>query len=230
LKYIISNHFTDKEFWSIISQYQYLDENFIREYDDKLDWKQLSIYQNINLELITDYLDKVDWAHIPLNIYSSLLINDNTIKIFDKYPIWNNIACLKNISNNVLFDYFDKFDRFAICNILSLRTLDIEQIDKIVTKYIDDKDIWRLISGGQMLNNQFIDKYIDKLDWTELSENHIFIVEDLIKYSNYIDYQSISYNDSFCDEWLKVLLNDEKFSSKKDKLDIEFLNKYKIIT
>jgi hypothetical protein len=229
LDYLILNGFIDLDFWNIISQYQQLNNEFIRKYDDKLNWKLISTYQVIDLELLTDYLDKIDWTNIPLNISASSLINDNTIQLFDKYPIWENITCLTNLSNNVLFRYFDKLPFNAIINILSYRGLNHEFINTIIKKF-DMPEVWKEISSNQYVSNEFIDLYIDKLDWSELSENYPFKGTDLTKYNKYIDYKKLSYNDNFSEVWLEILSNNKKTNPNVNNLDISFLMNYCIIS
>ena len=249
LDYLILNGYVDSEFWNIISQYQILTNEYIRKYDDKLNWKLISTYQNIDLDLITDYLDKIDLNNIPLNISSSSLINSNTITLFEKYPIWDNIACLNNLSNDTVFNSFEKLSHNSIINILSYRELDDKFIMKIIEKF-NDPEIWKLISMNQTVTTSFIDKYIDKLDWKEFSENHNFSYcssvlkadanpetdkqsfpkHELSKYNMYIDYKYLSYNDNFTSDWLDILIDNKITNINVKNLDLHFLSEYDILS
>jgi hypothetical protein len=222
LKKIINCGYVDDNFWNLISQYQHLSANFIKEYDDKLNWKLISIYQDLNMELITEYLDKIDWNNVPLNISSGYLINDDTIKLYEKYPIWNNIGYLRNVSTTTIFKYFDKFSIKTIYGILKFRQLDENQINMIINKYHND-DIWLLISEHQILDENFVDKYQDKLYWDKISENYDFSGEELIKYGDRIDYKILSFNDNFNDMWINCLIKIAKTNKNVNNLDMKYL-------
>jgi len=53
-----------KWYWIEISKYQYLTEDFIREFKDKVDWWYISYYQELSEPFIREFKDKVDWWYI----------------------------------------------------------------------------------------------------------------------------------------------------------------------
>ena len=224
LNYFIINEFIDSEFWNLISQYQDLCDDFIKNNSDNLNWTLLSTYQDLNLDTIINNLDKIDWNNIPLNITFALFINDNTIKLFEKYPIWEKIAYLKNVSTEVLFNYFNKLTKKSIINIIKFRNLNIEQLSKIITMYKEDLEIWSLICENQTLTTELIDKYINYINWDELSESFDFSSDDILKYHNYINYKKLSYNDNFNDTWLNTINSEVKqINDKVINVDTTYL-------
>ena len=220
LNYFIVDEFIDNDYWNLISQYQVLRTDFIKNYSDNLNWTLLSMYQDLNFDIIVDNLDKIDWKNIPFNITFRTFINDETIKLFEKYPIWENLASLKNISTNILFNYIDKINRNGIINIIKLRDLEINQLTKIANIYLGDAEIWDLICEYQEFNGDFIDKYIKDINWNILSENYDFTINDILKYNNYINYTNLSYNNNFNEEWISSILSNGKIN----EIDIKYLN------
>ena len=53
-----------KEDWIDISEYQYLEEEFIEKYKDKVNWGCISYYQKLSESFIEKYQNKVNWGCI----------------------------------------------------------------------------------------------------------------------------------------------------------------------
>jgi len=50
--------------WVLISSYQRLSENFIREFQDKVYWPSISNKQKLSESFIREFQDKVYWPYI----------------------------------------------------------------------------------------------------------------------------------------------------------------------
>jgi len=228
----INNAFIDDDFWKIVSKYQVLSNDFIRNYDSKLDWSFISLYQNIDIDLITDYTHLINWSNLPLNVYTSTLFNNTTIKLFADFPIWNNIGCIRSLSNDTLEYYFDKLETDAIINILNYREISYKFLLNIINKFGNDIKVWQAICSSQSnyLNESLITSYKNLIDWNELSENYDFSSNELVKYNNYINYNKLSFNDNFNEEWLNPLHNNNKTNNNvKNDLNLDHLIEYSMI-
>ena len=51
----------------MISKYQKLSEDFIREFQNKVNWYLISRCQKLSEEFIREFQEKVDWIEISLN-------------------------------------------------------------------------------------------------------------------------------------------------------------------
>ena len=58
---IISKHNGD---WGMISQINYLSEDFFRKFKDKVNWVFTSKYYKLSEDFIREFQDKVDWESI----------------------------------------------------------------------------------------------------------------------------------------------------------------------
>ncbi len=54
----------DKINWEMLSGYQTLSEDFIREFEDKVDWFEISIHQKLSEDFIREFEDRVYWYYI----------------------------------------------------------------------------------------------------------------------------------------------------------------------
>lgn len=103
-----------------------------------------------------------------------------------------------------------------------------------------DAEAWKMISSNNHLSMDMLDKYADKLDWNEISENrdilwtldginkfanrlnwsnfsvccpdHIINEVTLQKFANRWDWKAISNRDNFYNDWALL----EKFADKAD--------------
>lgn len=53
--------------WKMISEYQSLGENFIREHKDKVNWYNISLYQKLSAQFLREFKDLIVWNNIPSN-------------------------------------------------------------------------------------------------------------------------------------------------------------------
>jgi hypothetical protein len=70
--------------WYMISYYQALSEDFIREFADKVNWYQISRHQTLSEPFIREFADKVDWRHIS----SSQTLSEPFIRDFADKIDW----------------------------------------------------------------------------------------------------------------------------------------------
>ena len=63
-KFFDENKDNFEVYWSYISEFQILSEEFIEKHSDKVNWEYISKYQKLSEEFIEKYYDKVDWYNI----------------------------------------------------------------------------------------------------------------------------------------------------------------------
>jgi len=56
----------DNVHWGVISRYQKLSEDFIREFQDKIDWNYISYCQILSEDFIREFKNKVNWKYASL--------------------------------------------------------------------------------------------------------------------------------------------------------------------
>ena len=92
--------------WFIISQYQKLSENFIREFSNKVDWNWISRYQKLSEDFIKEFQDKVNWFNISW--YQEL--SENFIREFQDKVNWGEISERQELSKDFIEEFKDKID------------------------------------------------------------------------------------------------------------------------
>jgi len=174
----------EQDLWSIVS-YHILGLNtsnsFINKNKNKIDWYYLM--RNI----ITNFEDTQE------KILENFLIEHNQI-IYDKFLKVIFLARYSNNSKKYSMDTFifpevfiktlcqlNKFNNSYLSYILGHQKLSIELIEELISlNYINDLS-WKIISLCQILTPEFINKYIDKLDWTQIKYNQTWSLYDDIQ-------------------------------------------------
>lgn len=93
--FFLEDEFVDiyKDFlnWNIISEEKYLSENFIEKFSDYLDWKEISYNQYLSENFIRKNKDKVYWEHIT----TQQNLSEEFIEEFSDYIDWDWIVLNK---------------------------------------------------------------------------------------------------------------------------------------
>lgn len=213
-----------KSFWNNLSSYQQLSHDFIKIYGDKLNWINITMCQKLTLDFLIENAKFITWDRLSFNLSGNQLINDKTILLFKDYLIWNTIGCFMNVNTNTIFDNLNYLTDEGAMSIIKYRTLNTQQL-KILLKLCKNSEFWKYVSMMEDLEDSFIEEYIDKLQWHELSNNYNFDKKQLQKYGNYIDYDQLSHNFNMCEEWLEELKNMKMY----DKLNLSFLMELDLI-
>ena len=93
--------FSDKLYWSRISMYQKLSEEFIREFSDKVNWNYISTYQKLSEGFIREFSDKVDWEWI--STYQKL--SEEFIREFSNKVNWKYISKYQKLSEEFIREF-----------------------------------------------------------------------------------------------------------------------------
>ena len=93
--------FSDKVYWSRISIYQKLSEEFIREFADRVVWEYISRYQKLSEEFIREFSDKVDWSYIS----ECQKLSEEFIREFAEKVDWEYISSNQKLSESFIKEY-----------------------------------------------------------------------------------------------------------------------------
>ena len=102
--------FADKVNWGCISLHQKLSEPFIREFKDKVDWVGISVHQKLSENFIREFKDKVDWCYICT--YQKL--SENFIREYQDKVYWSNISWHQKLSEDFIREFQDEVDWYFI--------------------------------------------------------------------------------------------------------------------
>lgn len=206
----------DTNVWDIISKHQYLNTDIYELYGDLLNWNLITMYQSLTFDQFSTYLDKLNINLLHYNIVLNNYISDNTITLLNK-KLYDNIGYFDNISDDFIIENIAKLSYNGIISALENRDLELDTIYSIVNSYPDKLDILiPIICDNQQIDDNFIVKYNDRIDWNKLSENLPWSVELLDKYYDKIDFEALSRNIYIKDDWcdkLDYLANENKIDS-----------------
>ena len=155
--------------WVLISEYNKLSENFIREFQNYVDWDLISEYQKLSEEFIREFQDKVDWFYISK--YQKL--SENFIREFQDKMNWYHISKFQNLSENFIMEFKDKVNWYNISSYQKLSDNFIENF-----KLTIDEDNWLYKS------TEFKKKQIVKCGLYECHEDY-FIAYKAIRNDRY---------------------------------------------
>ena len=173
----------DKVNWKMISIYQKLSENFIREFQDKLDWDFISECQILSEDFIREFADKVNWECI--SYYQTL--SESFIREFQDKIDWYQISQSQKLSEDFIKEFQDKVRWDWISQFQKLS-------EEFIREFKDNVD-WYFISKYQKLSENFIKEFQEKLgDVKEISwlyKDKEFLKQQVIEsglYECYDDY------------------------------------------
>jgi len=179
------------EDWEFISQNQCLSEDFIREFKDKVDWTLICENQTLSEDFINEFEDKVDWRVV--STYSNYFVDCN-IKIH---------------STTLSEDFFRKnYDRLPLILLDSLFTISF--LKEHAHKFNNYQ--WQWVSEKQILSEDFIREFKDKVYWTLICENQTLSEDFINEFEDKVDWSLISiyqrpFNKKFSIEFLKKNIN-----------------------
>jgi hypothetical protein len=148
------NELPDKNnyFWTNISEYQNLSEEFIREFKDNVNWSYISIYQKLNESFIIEFKDKVYWNYISRD----QKLSEEFIREFKDNVSWYNISQFQKLSENFIREFKDKVHWLCISIYQKLS----EDFIREFKDYVD----WVRISHYQKLSDEFWEEFWEELD------------------------------------------------------------------
>lgn len=147
--------YQDKLNWRVISECQTLSEDFIREFKDKVRWDSISWRQILSEDFIKEFIDKLD----PYLVCRDQKLSEDFLWQYVDWVNWQSIHN-QELSNDFIKTFFDKIDKNDHANLVYKQELSMEVIEKLDKRKVS----WKDISRNQNLTEEFIEKYINKLD------------------------------------------------------------------
>lgn len=186
--------------WKLISQYQKLSEQFMRDFNHKLDWHVLPKYQTMSDKFIKEFRGKFWWGDFPYNKLSEELISE----LYDTV-CWPEVSKeKKNLSNKFIETWAHRLDWFNLCY--------FNKVDSsILSKYADRLSFdWTVLCEHQNLSEDFMREFKDRMYWDKLLNRRLLskdFIREMNKYfSGYIRmivktvYPNNNYSDKFKNE------------------------------
>ena len=209
--------------WEKLCIYQNLDIDTIENNLDKINWDIISENQFLTIEFIAKYKDKINWELLGKNIKITEILNDSFIDVFSEYDLTYSFIWSNSISEDKVLQNFDKLNEQKILDLLEIRKLSDNFINKIFNKY-NDKKFFDAAIEGQDLSCEFINTHNDNLDFNLISQyqnlNFDFIKNNLDK----ISLQYLSLNDNLDEElFLQIYEIKNQFN---DDFNWEYISKY----
>jgi len=90
----------------LVSKYQDLSENFIREFKDKLDWTNISYHQKISEDFIRKFTGRINWYHIS----SSQNLSEDFIREFQDKLYWTTLSINQILSEDFIREFKHKLN------------------------------------------------------------------------------------------------------------------------
>lgn len=174
--------------WDDISRKD-LSINFMTKYKDNLNWSIICYKNDIPNYYYKHFVDKLDWKEIC----KRQQLTSSFIKKYEKYMNWDLVATRGYINDDIFTEFFEelycsmKFNKIFINSNTTISANIISQYE-----YYYDNDIWNSISIYKNLDDEFINKYKDKLNWKLLSNSFKFTETQIIKYKKYIKWNDLS--------------------------------------
>ena len=167
---------------------------------------------------------------ITIKFKTQYLFNDGFVKLFEDKPFWDNIGWMDKVSIDFIYRYEKNMTINGWLSLLEHKNLDTSDIIKILehipTNETDKlNQAWEFISNSQTLDNDFIDKYHEKLNWKDICLFYPLDWETIQKYSTYIQLRYLSNNDCMTNELANKIKNSNLFTEKLDDKDYDKIDK-----
>ncbi len=216
--------------WRSLCKRQRLTEDFMRKYKDHLDWHLVSQEQWMTLEFIMEFVDidengvGIHWEVLPTNQELEYLLNDGFVILFQNKDIWGNIGWIRNMTEECVERFKDKIPLQGWIDLLGNKRFTTEFVEKLVQELEMNDDLWEAISSGQRLNQEFMERYQDELNWFELSLHQKFDIDFIFKMKDKISLNNLSMNDCLNEQMIEQI--SEKEDEFDDELDWVFISEY----
>jgi hypothetical protein len=92
-----------KEYSDVISTYQVLSENFIREFKDYVNWVNISYDQVLSESFIREFKDMVSWAGIS----ERQILSESFIREFKHKVFWGYISHNQKFEDEFVLEFLD---------------------------------------------------------------------------------------------------------------------------
>jgi len=208
-KYLFNN-----EHWKLISKHQILSEGFIEGYENKVGWFTISKYQTLSEEFIKRNENKLFTKDmLSFQNVSSKYFSNNFKKIkYHGLLKVNKLSeeTIRDNINNLNIDYI--FENILVSN----KFIDLYLKKEKMKEDNNYKELMEIIVKNQDLSEEFIEEYLDDINFYKLAKNKNIKIKTLKKYKKFINLNKI------------VITNVNISSEDKLKMENDYLRFYKV--
>lgn len=205
--------YSDKEWnWYSLSENPYLSIDFFEKYGNKhVNWEYFSKHPDLSVESIKKIEKKhrINWSQVSKHPNMTMHIIETEEELV-KYWNWKQIMDNPNITKEFIIKHIDKFDNIKVdpYSYDDDLNLPIEFIDRNINEFPN----WKLISKNHNITEEFIEKYIDNINWKKLSKNTLGWKKDkTLEYYQQRKELTIEKTSIFKDELIEQSWNPERF-------------------
>lgn len=169
-----------------------LSEQFLRDYADKLNLGLIEITDALSDDFIITYKDKLDFSKYQRSYTSKELFEE----IKDKIDLNSYLSALP-LDMKFIEEQFDVLKSYK--ELYEHQNLPLDFIEKHIEDISDDDFETWTFSDGFEYNDDFLKKYIKKLNWSAVTkriteDKNLNIDDIIIAYQDYLDWKIIADN------------------------------------
>lgn len=182
-------------------------ERFIRKYAFDINWKTISNSSaNLSIDFLREFRDKIDWQRY----FNYHVPTEKFIEEFKDIIPWCYIPGRVKMSESFIRRHRLEMEKYYSCwnSICEHQVLSEEFIEEFA-----DKVDWKAVSFKQKLSKEMIHKYANKVDWRYIVANQKLDQKFIKDHIDYITSQLSSW------QWTDMI--------KRIKFGKRFLRKYK---
>ncbi len=182
--------------WKTLCLTEELSDEFIQQNFKKINWNYFSRYQKLTFEKIDKYINKINWREIIYNPYFDKKFVNRYINHLDWHFcefFWSKLDpdTLSNFMKNS-YEWVSAISRLKLS----------EDFLTENNKYFNDH-LWKMVCGWQVLSEDFIRKFADKVDWHSIS-SHQEISENFIReFQDKVDWKMISQKKNLSEDFIR---------------------------
>lgn len=161
----------DNTNWENISRDYKLSEDFMREFQDKLDWFTASSCQILSEDLMRELIEKNVYLNWRfISTHNQQLSEDFMREFQDKFN-WINVLLTRLLTEDLIKEIFKNKTKPWI------RISKYQILSENFIKEFKDKVVWKHISACQSLSESFIEEFKDYVDWKNIA-NHQYLSKE----------------------------------------------------
>jgi hypothetical protein len=141
----------------------------------------------LNKETFREYRYCIDFMTL---LYNEQHLPDKTIDNLHMEIDFSMLSKYQKLSDNLLYKYHNRI--LVINNLLSEQVLPYDLLFYYINNCNLNNSHWHYICKFQKLNMEFLEQFIDKIDWHALSENKSILTYDIIyKYHEKLNWHKL---------------------------------------
>ena len=175
----------DKERMSFVQYNAKLPKSVILKKRDEIDWSRvIGEYEDFNDAMVYELKDYIDFNTL---VFWSRKVTEKCLRDFADKLDFNLLSRCRNLSFEFMDDFKDKLNWIRV----TVRRINTKKIDnEFLTRFIDYVD-WSILSHHWDFTREQVERYKDVLDWSELSVWRRWSLEEIRTYRDRIDWERL---------------------------------------